>query len=108
MAKEIKQLGIINPEANTEVLAFEQGSPGLFVVSVIASNYGMTDAKFDITIFNASASTNNAILAKKQPLPARNSYETQKFTLDYSDEIYVMANSSSVSFMISGVNQSEA
>lgn len=107
MAKEIKQLGIINPAANVETLAFEQGSPGLFVVSVIASNYGPTDANFDITLFNVSASTNNGLIAKKQLLPTRNSYETHKFSLDFSDKIYVKANSASISFVITGVNQSE-
>lgn len=107
MAKEIKQLSIVNPEANTEIVAFEQGTPGLFVVSVIASNYGLVDTRFDITLFNASASTNNAMIAKQQELPSRNSYETQKFALDFNDKIYVKANSGSVSFLITGVNQSE-
>ena len=107
MAKEIKQLGIINPSAIVETLAFEQGSAGLFLVSVLVSSLSIEDSRFDITVFNSSASTNNATISKQQLLPGRNSYETQKFTLDYNDSIYVKATSASVSFLVSGINQTE-
>lgn len=107
MARELKNLGIVNPSANTETLAFEQGTAGLYLVSVTSTNIGITDAKFDVRIFNASASTSSGYIAKDQLLPARNSYETVRFTLDYNDKIYVKANSSSVSFIVSGINQTE-
>lgn len=107
MARELKNLGIVNPSADTETLAFEQGTAGLFLVSVTATNTALTDARFDVRIFNASASTNSAFIAKSQILPGRNSYETVRFTLDYNDKIYVTATSASVSFLVSGVNQTE-
>jgi hypothetical protein len=107
MARELKNLGIVNPNANVETLAFAQGTAGLFLVSVIATNTSIEDARFDVTVFNASASTNNAFIAKSQLLPGRNSYETQRFTLDYNDAIYIKSTSSSVSFLVSGINQTE-
>jgi len=108
MAKEIKNLAIVNPIANIETTAFHQGgSPGLYLVSVIVSNNALDDARFDITVFNNSASTNNAYVAKGQLISGRNSYETHRFTLDYYDNIHIKSTSSSVSFLISGVNQTE-
>lgn len=107
MAKELKNLGIVNPNENTETLAFEQGTAGLYLVSVTATNIGITDAKFDVRIFNSSASTASGHIAKNQLLPGRNSYETVRFTLDYNDKIYIKSTSSSVSFIISGINQTE-
>jgi len=107
MARELKNLGIINPGAGVETLGFEQGTAGLYLVSVTATNAAITDARFDIRVFNASASTNSAYIAKNQLLPGRNSYETVRFTLDYNDKVYVAATSASVSFVISGINQTE-
>lgn len=107
MARELKNLGIINPDANIETLGFEQGTAGLFLVSVTATNTAITDARFDIRLYNASASNNSGYIAKNQILPGRNSYETVRFTLDYNDKIYVTSTSASVSFIISGINQTE-
>lgn len=107
MAREIKQLGIINPEPNTDVLAFEQGSAGLFLINVTVSNHAMEDARFDIWIYDVSASTSFGNISSGQILPGRSSYETVKFTLDYNDKIYVRSTSGSTSFIISGVNQVE-
>ncbi len=107
MAKELKNLGIINPNANIETLGFEQGTAGLFLVSVTATNTALTDARFDVRLYNASASANSGYIAKNQLLPGHNSYETVRFTLDYNDKIYVLSTSSYVSFIISGINQTE-
>jgi hypothetical protein len=87
MARELKNIGILNPSANTRTLAFEQGTSGLYLCSVIV--------------------TNNAMISSNQLLPGRNAYETHRFTLDYNDEIYITSTSGSVSFLISGVNQTE-
>lgn len=107
MAREIKQLGIINPLSETDTLAFEQGTSGLFLVNITVSNHAMEDARFDIWIYDVSASTSFGNIASGQLLPGRSSYETVKFTLDYNDKIYVRSTSASTSFIISGVNQTE-
>lgn len=107
MAKEIKQIGIVMPAANTETLAFEQGTAGLFLVTVAVTNQAMDDARFDIWVNDVSASTSFGKIASGQLLPGRSSFETVKFTLDFNDKIYIKSTSSSVSFLISGLNQTE-
>lgn len=107
MARELKNIGIINPDANVRTLAFSQGTSGLYLCSVTVSNKAMDDARFSVEVFNASASTNNAMISSNQIIPGRNSYETIRFTLDYDDSIYITSTSSSVSFLVSGVNQTE-
>jgi len=107
MARELKNLSITHVQPNVETLAFQQQSVGLYLVSVTAINSAMSDARFDVKLYDASASVNSAHIAKSQLLPGRNSYETVRFTLDYHDRVYVSATSSSVAFIISGINQTE-
>lgn len=107
MAREIKQLGITNPDADTPTLIFEQGTPGLFIVSVTAANKGLEDARIDVWITPSASANATGFITSNLILPGRNSYETQKFTLTYSDAIYVQSTSASVSFITSGINQTE-
>ena len=107
MAREIKQLGITNPDADTPTLIFEQGTPGLFIVSVTAANRGLEDARVDVWINPSASASEIGYITSNLILPGRNSYETQKFTLTYSDAIYVQSTSGSVSFITSGINQTE-
>ena len=107
MAREIKQLGITNPPADSPTLIFEQGTPGLFIVSVTAANRGLEDARVDVWINPSSSASEIGYITSNLTLPGRNSYETQKFTLTFSDSIYVQSTSGSVSFITSGINQTE-
>jgi hypothetical protein len=107
MAREIKQLGITNPSADSPTEIFEQGTPGLFIVSVTATNKGVEDARVDVWISPSSSASQVGYITSNLILPGRNSYETQKFTLTFNDAIYVQSTSGSVSFMTSGINQTE-
>lgn len=107
MAREIKQLGIVNPAADTETEIFEQGTSGLFIVSVTAANLGLEDARIDIWITPSASANPIGHITSNLVLPGRNSYETQKFTLTFDDSIYVRSTSSSVSFITSGIDQTE-
>lgn len=107
MAREIKQLGIVNPASDTDTEIFEQGTAGLFLVSVTAANKGLEDARVDVWIVPSASANQVGYITSNLILPGRNSYETQKFTLTYSDSIYVRSTSSSVSFITSGINQTE-
>jgi hypothetical protein len=107
MAKEIKQLGITNPEADDPTLIFEQGTPGLFIVSVTAANRGLEDARIDVWISPSSSASEIGYITSNLTIPGRNSYETQKFTLTFSDSIYVQSTSGSLSFITSGIDQTE-
>lgn len=107
MAKEIKQLGIVNPYADTDTTIFEQGTSGLFLVSVTATNRGLEDSRVDIWIVPSASASEIGHITSNLILPGRNSYETQKFTLTYNDSIHVRATSASISFITSGINQTE-
>lgn len=107
MAREIKQLGIVNPTADTDTEIFEQGTAGLFIVSVTAANKGLEDARIDVWIQPSASASEVGFITSSLILPGRNAYETQKFTLTFNDSIYVRSTSSSVSFITSGINQTE-
>lgn len=107
MAREIKQLGIVNPTADTDTAIFEQGTAGLFIVSVTAANQGLEDARIDVWIQPSASANPVGYITSNLILPGRNAYETQKFTLTFNDAIYVRSTSSSVSFITSGINQTE-
>lgn len=107
MAREIKQLGIVNPAADSDTAIFEQGTSGLFIVSVTAANQALEDSRIDIWIVPSASANPIGYITKDLILPGRNSYETQKFTLTFDDAIYVRSTSSSVSFITSGINQTE-
>jgi len=107
MAREIKQLGIVNPNADTDTPIFQQGTPGLFIVSVTAANAGIEDARIDVWIQPSASANQIGYITNQLILPGRNSYETQKFTLTFDDSVYVKSTSASVSFVTSGINQTE-
>jgi hypothetical protein len=107
MAREIKQLGITKPNADTDTLIFSQGTPGLFIVSVTGANGGLEDARIDLWIQPSASASQRGFVTNQLVLPGRNSYETQKFTLNFSDSIYVRSTSASVTFVTSGINQTE-
>jgi len=107
MAREIKQLGIVNPAADSDTAIFEQGTAGLFIVSVTAANQALEDSRIDIWIVPSASANPTGYITKDLILPGRNSYETQKFTLTFDDAIYVRSTSSSVSFITSGIDQTE-
>lgn len=107
MAREIKQLGIVNPTADSDTAIFEQGTSGLFIVSVTAANQSLEDARIDVWINPSGSAKQIGYITKDLILPGRNAYETQKFTLDFDDAIYVRSTSSSVSFITSGIDQTE-
>jgi hypothetical protein len=107
MAREIKQLGITNPSADSETLIFSQGTAGLFIVSVTAANAGIEDARIDVWIQPSASASQRGYITNQLILPGRNAYETQKFTLNLNDSIFVNSTSASISFVTSGINQTE-
>lgn len=115
MAKEIKQLAISNPAAETDVLVFQHTQPvgqpnsGLFLANVLVNNRSVADSRFDIWISSASpsASANFGYVARNQVIYGRDTFETSKFTMKINDRLYVRSATASVGFVINGVNQSE-
>ena len=104
----IQRLGIVNDAAGTVYgsgnVAF--AATGSYLVSVIATNTAATDAEIYIYIVPAgfTSETEFGLLAYKLPLPAYNSYETFRFGVNNTDEIYV-AGSAGVRYLVQGISQ---
>jgi hypothetical protein len=104
----IQRLGIVNDAAGTVYgsgnVAF--AATGSYLVSVIATNTAATDAEIYIYIVPVgfTSETEFGLLAYKLPLPAYNSYETFRFGVNNTDEIYV-AGSAGVRYLVQGISQ---
>lgn len=113
MAKEIKQLAISNPPANTATQIFAHTQPagqvnsGLFLVNVLVNNKSLGDSKFDVWVVNSSASTNLGYISYNQIIYGKDTFETSKFTMKINDKLWVKSMTASVGFVVNGVNQSE-
>ena len=104
----IQRLGIVNDASGTVYgsgnVAF--AATGSYLVSVIATNTAATDAEIYIYIVPVgfTSETEFGLLAYKLPLPAYNSYETFRFGVNDTDEIYV-AGSAGVRYLVQGISQ---
>lgn len=84
-------------------------APSSYLVSVIATNESNLDGNIYVYVIplgstNYSDPTKWATIAYNLPLPAKNSYETFRFGVNYSDEIYV-AGSPGIKYFVQGINQ---
>lgn len=76
-----------------------------YLVSVIATNTGSTDAEIYVTVkTSAGTEANGALIAYKLPLPAYNSYETFRFGVNNTDAIYI-AGSAGIRYFVQGIEQ---
>jgi hypothetical protein len=104
----IQRLGVVNDASGTVYgsgnVAF--AATGSYLVSVIATNTAATDAEIYIYIVPVgfTSETEFGLLAYKLPLPAYNSYETFRFGVNDTDEIYV-AGSAGVRYLVQGISQ---
>jgi hypothetical protein len=105
----IQRLGIINDSSGTVYgsgnVAFT--STGSYLLSVIATNTAATDAEIYVYVVPTGTSqtpTQWGLIAYNLPLPAYNSYETFRFGVNDTDEIYV-AGSAGVRYLVQGISQ---
>ena len=76
-----------------------------YLVSVIATNTGTTDAEISVTVKTSGGTeAGGALIAYKLPLPTYNSYETFRFGLNDTDAIYI-AGSAGVRYFVQGLEQ---
>jgi hypothetical protein len=107
MAKEIKQLAIVNPPANTNVVGYYQAVPGIYLLSILATNKDIVDERISIWVYNSASVQNTGYIAASELITGRSSYYSQKFSLQQNDQIHIRSTGASTSFVISGVNQTE-
>lgn len=102
----IHRLSISNPSSNTDTLVHT--ADGLYLLSVIVTNKSR-DEQGLVDIWIAPEGTTNSAsfgyIAGALPVIPRNPYETFKFTMNTSDELYVRSTTASISFIVQGVNQ---
>jgi hypothetical protein len=105
----VQRLGIIDDASGTVYgsgnLAFT--ATGNYLLSVIATNTAATAAEIYIYVVpdGWEANTEFGLLAYKLPLSAYNSYETFRFGVNNTDEVYV-AGSAGVRYIVQGILQS--
>jgi hypothetical protein len=104
MSKELKQVEVVAPSANTLTLAYTVPLGGMSLANILITNEDMADARFSVMIVNAGKSIS---LASSQLLPGRTSFETSKFSLESEDEIHVKSTNDVTHFIITSMNQSE-
>lgn len=104
----VQRLGVIDDAAGTAYgsgnLAFT--ATGNYLLSVIATNTASTAAEVYIYVVPAGWTSNTqwGLIAYKLPVPAYNSYETFRFGVNDTDEVYV-AGSAGVRYTVQGINQ---
>ena len=104
----VQRLGIIDDASGTVYgsgnLAFT--ATGNYLLSVIATNTAATAAEIYIYVVpdGWEANTEFGLLAYKLPLSAYNSYETFRFGVNNTDEVYV-AGSAGVRYIVQGILQ---
>jgi hypothetical protein len=104
----IQRLGIVNDASGSSYGYGNQAfaATGNYLVSVIATNTASTDAEIYVYVVPADWESNTewGLIAYKLPLPAYNSYETFRFGVNDTDEIYV-AGSAGVRYLVQGILQ---
>lgn len=103
----VVRLALSNPVANTDTLLHTAVRNS--VVSVIGTNKSSsTTATVRIWIvpYGVTSASGYAYQAYDAVIPANNSMETFRFSLENRDSIYVRSSSASVSFSLNGIHES--
>jgi hypothetical protein len=84
-------------------------APSSYLISVIATNTTSLDGHIYVYVIpegstNYASPNNWAPIAYNLPLPSNNSYETFRFGINFSDEVWV-AGSAGMRYFVQGINQ---
>lgn len=100
------RLGISNPAGTTPTKIFTAGDP--YLISIIAANKSTSlSAKIRIWVQPSGSSTPSeyAYMVYDLPLDASNTYESFRFAINATDDVYVQADTANVSFQAYGLVQ---
>lgn len=102
----IVRLALGNPAANTDTLLHTATRQSL--VSVISTNKGTTGSVLRIWVQpnGSTLASQYAYMAYDAALPANNSLETFRFSLETGDKLYVRSSTADVSFSINAIHES--
>jgi hypothetical protein len=103
----ISRLATSNPGADTSTLIYTRSGSRDALASIIATNKSSTAATVRVWVvpFGQDATpANHATIAYDAPLAGNNSLETFRFPVTPNDKVYVRASTADVSFMLSGID----
>ena len=103
----ISRLATSNPESNTSTLIYTRSGSRDALASIIATNKSSTSATIRVWVvpFGQDASpANHATIAYDTAVAGNNSLETFRFPVTPNDKVYVRASTADISFMLSGID----
>lgn len=103
----ISRLATSNPGANTSTLIYTRSGSRDALASIIATNKSSTEATVRVWVVpfgQDSTPANHATIAYDAFLAGNNSLETFRFPVTPNDKVYVRSSSADISFMLSGID----
>lgn len=101
----ISRLAVSNPGANTDILLYT--GVRTILVSVIATNKSSDPATikvWQVPLDQDEVPANHAFIAFNAAVVGQDSLETFRFPVMTGDKIYVRATTGDISFMLSGID----
>jgi hypothetical protein len=103
----ISRLATSNPGANTSTLIYTRTGSRDALASIIATNKSSTAATVRVWVVPVGQDdtpANHATIAYDTAVAGNNSLETFRFPVTPNDKVYVRASSADISFMLSGID----
>jgi hypothetical protein len=103
----ISRLATSNPEANTSTLIYTRSGSRDALASIIATNKSSTAATVRVWVVPSgqdATPANHATIAYDTAVAGNNSLETFRFPVTPNDKVYVRASTADISFMLSGID----
>lgn len=103
----ISRLATSTPDGNTSTLVYTRSGSRDALVSIIATNKSSVESTIRVWVvpFGQDATpANHATIAYDTSVAGNNSLETFRFAITPNDKVYVRSSSGNVSFLLSGVD----
>lgn len=103
----ISRLATSNPASNTSTLIYTRSGSRDALASIIATNKSSTSATIRVWVvpFGEDATpANHVTIAYDTSVAGNNSLETFRFPVTPNDKVYVRASTADISFMLSGID----
>lgn len=103
----ISRLAVSNPSANTSTLIYTRSGSRDALASVIATNKSSDAATIRVWVvpFGQDAvPANHVTIAYDSPVEGNNALETFRFPVTPNDKVYVRASTADISFLLSGID----
>lgn len=103
----ISRLAVSNPSATTDTLIYTRSGSRDALTSIIASNKSSDSATIRVWVvpFGEDAnSANHAVITWNAVVNGNDALETFRFPVTPNDKVYVWSSSADISFLLSGID----